>query len=39
VFGFTGSDMLAAVLAVIGISSLGLLLSAAAMRYRVRTGG
>jgi ABC-2 type transport system permease protein len=39
VFGFTGSDMLDALLAVIGISSVGLLLSAAAMRYRVRTGG
>jgi ABC-2 type transport system permease protein len=39
VFGFTGSDMLDALLAVIGIGALGLLLSAAAMRYRVRTGG
>jgi ABC-2 type transport system permease protein len=39
VFGFGGSDMLDAVLAVIGIAALGFLLSAAAMRYRVRTGG
>ena len=39
VFGFAGSDMLNALLAVIGIGCVGLLLSAAAMRHRVRTGG
>ncbi len=39
VFGFAGSEMLDALLAVVGIASLGLLMSAAAMRRRVRTGG
>jgi ABC-type multidrug transport system permease subunit len=39
VFGFAGSEMLDALIAVIGIGALGLLLSAAAMRHRVRTGG
>jgi ABC-2 type transport system permease protein len=39
VFGFTGSDMIDAVIAVVGIGTLGLLMSAAAMRRRVRTGG
>jgi ABC-type multidrug transport system, permease component len=39
VFGFAGSEMLDALLAVIGIGCVGLLLSAAAMRHRVRTGG
>jgi ABC-2 type transport system permease protein len=39
VFGFAGTDMLDALIAVIGIAALGFLLSAGAMRYRVRTGG
>jgi len=37
--GFTGSEMLDALIAVAGIGALGLFLSAAAMRHRVRTGG
>jgi ABC-2 type transport system permease protein len=39
VFGFSSSVMLDAVLSVLGIASLGLLMSAAALRRRVRTGG
>jgi len=39
VFGFSSSVMLDAVLSVLGIASLGLLMSAAALRHRVRTGG
>jgi ABC-2 type transport system permease protein len=39
VFGFSGSEMLKAVLAVAGIAALGLLMSAAALRHRLRTGG
>jgi ABC-2 type transport system permease protein len=39
VFGFAGSEMLDALIAVAGIGALGLLLSASAMRHRVRTGG
>ena len=39
VFGFSSSVMLDAVLAVVGIASFGLLMSAAALRHRVRTGG
>ena len=39
VFGFAGSEMLDALIAVAGIGALGLFLSAAAMRHRVRTGG
>jgi ABC-2 type transport system permease protein len=39
VFGFSSSVMLDAVLSVLGIASFGLLMSAAALRRRVRTGG
>jgi ABC-type multidrug transport system permease subunit len=39
VFGFSGSEMLKALLAVAGIAALGLLMSAAALRHRLRTGG
>ena len=39
VFGFSSSVMLDAVLSVLGIAALGLLMSAAALRRRVRTGG
>jgi ABC-2 type transport system permease protein len=39
VFGFSSSVMLDAVLSVLGIATLGLLMSAAALRRRVRTGG
>jgi ABC-2 type transport system permease protein len=39
VFGFSSSVMLDALLSVLGIASLGLLMSAAALRRRVRTGG
>ena len=37
--GFSGSDFLGALVAVCGIGLLGLVLSARALRYRVRTGG
>jgi ABC-2 type transport system permease protein len=37
--GFSGSELLAALLAIAGIGLLGLLLSAAALRRRLRTGG
>ncbi len=39
VFGFSGSEMLDAVLALAGIAILGLAMSAAALRHRLRTGG
>jgi ABC-2 type transport system permease protein len=39
VFGFSGSEMIKALLAVVGIAALGLLMSAAALRHRLRTGG
>jgi ABC-2 type transport system permease protein len=39
VFGFSSSVMLDALLSVLGIASFGLLMSAAALRRRVRTGG
>jgi ABC-2 type transport system permease protein len=39
VFGFSSSVMLDAVLSVLGIATFGLLMSAAALRRRVRTGG
>jgi ABC-2 type transport system permease protein len=39
VFGFSGSEMLKALLAVAGIAALGLLMSASALRHRLRTGG
>src|SRR4051794_21514580 len=39
VFGFSGSEMLKAVLSLAGIAALGLLMSAAALRHRLRTGG
>jgi ABC-2 type transport system permease protein len=39
VFGFSGSEMLKALLALAGIAALGLALSAAALRHRLRTGG
>jgi len=39
VFGFSGSEMVKAVLAVAGIAVLGLLMSASALRHRLRTGG
>jgi ABC-2 type transport system permease protein len=39
VFGFSSSVRLDAVLSVLGIATLGLLMSAAALRRRVRTGG
>jgi ABC-2 type transport system permease protein len=39
VFGFEGWEMLKAFLSLAGIAVLGLLLSASALRYRLRTGG
>jgi ABC-2 type transport system permease protein len=39
VFGFSGSEMIKALLAVVGIAALGLLMSAAALRHRLRSGG
>jgi ABC-2 type transport system permease protein len=36
--GITGSDMLAATLAIAGLAALGLVLSARALRHRLRTG-
>jgi ABC-type multidrug transport system permease subunit len=39
VFGFSGTEMVDAVLAVVGIALFSLLLSAAALRHRLRTGG
>ena len=39
VFGFAGTEMLDALISIAGIAAFGLLLSAGAMRRRVRTGG
>jgi ABC-2 type transport system permease protein len=39
VFGFSGHEMLKAVLALAGVAALGLAMSASALRLRLRTGG
>jgi ABC-2 type transport system permease protein len=39
VFGFSGHEMLKAVLSLAGIAALGLAMSASALRHRLRTGG
>ncbi len=39
VYGLSGSDVLYAVLAIAGIGLLGLVMSASALRHRLRTGG